>query len=84
MWILSLEDLKGNGAMFGNKIIGIEPSAGLMLTTQKAMKEYGLDMSMSLSRAVLPVCWLLLNKQPLNQEPIPFPSLASHTIFPRV
>jgi len=38
----SIADLKANAAMFGNKIIGIDPGAGLMRASEKAMKEYGL------------------------------------------
>ncbi|MEV6669761.1 ABC transporter permease/substrate binding protein [Streptomyces sp. NPDC051162] len=40
----SLADLKGKGAQFGGKIIGIESSAGMMGTlNDKVLKEYGLD-----------------------------------------
>lgn len=40
----SIEDLKGNADLFGGKIIGIEPGAGLTKQTQEtAMPEYGLD-----------------------------------------
>jgi glycine betaine/proline transport system substrate-binding protein len=39
----SIEDLKGKGAEFDGKIIGIEPGAGLTAQTQKMMPEYGLD-----------------------------------------
>ncbi|WP_417555742.1 glycine betaine ABC transporter substrate-binding protein [Microbacterium sp.] len=39
----SIEDLKGNADMFGGKIVGIEPGAGLTEQTQKHMlPEYGL------------------------------------------
>ncbi|MFD5214004.1 glycine betaine ABC transporter substrate-binding protein [Microbacterium sp. NPDC058345] len=42
--INSIDDLKGNADMFGGKIIGIEPGAGLTKQTQEtAMPEYGLD-----------------------------------------
>lgn len=42
--INSIEDLKGNADLFGGKIIGIEPGAGLTKQTQEtAMPEYGLD-----------------------------------------
>ena len=39
----SIDQLKGRGAQFGGKIIGIEPGAGLTAQTQKMMPEYGLD-----------------------------------------
>ncbi len=38
----SIADLKANAAMFGGKVIGIDPGAGLMRASEKAMTEYGL------------------------------------------
>jgi glycine betaine/proline transport system substrate-binding protein len=38
----SIADLKANAAMFGGKIVGIDPGAGLMRASEKAMTEYGL------------------------------------------
>ncbi|HZK83179.1 MAG TPA: glycine betaine ABC transporter substrate-binding protein [Desulfosporosinus sp.] len=40
--VTSIEDLKANKAKFDGKIIGIDPGAGIMKTTQKADEEYGL------------------------------------------
>lgn len=44
MDIKSIEDLKssGTGTELDHKIIGIEPGAGIMMATEKAMSEYGL------------------------------------------
>ncbi len=40
----SLADLKGKGAQFGGKIVGIESSAGMMAKlNDKVLKEYGLE-----------------------------------------
>ncbi|MFD7300394.1 ABC transporter permease/substrate binding protein [Streptomyces pharetrae] len=40
----SLDDLKKHAGEFGGKIVGIEPSAGMMgLLKSKVMKEYGLE-----------------------------------------
>ena len=39
----SIADLKANAAMFGNKVIGIDPGAGLMRASEKAMTEYALS-----------------------------------------
>ncbi|GLX17165.1 MULTISPECIES: ABC transporter permease/substrate binding protein [Streptomyces] len=42
--VRSLEDLKGKGARFKGRIIGIEPSAGAMsVLKEKVLKEYGLE-----------------------------------------
>lgn len=38
----SIADLKANAGLFGNKIIGIDPGAGLMRASEKAMKDYAL------------------------------------------
>ncbi|MBT2474525.1 glycine betaine ABC transporter substrate-binding protein [Microbacterium sp. ISL-103] len=39
----SIEDLKGKGADFDGKIIGIEPGAGLPAQTEKMIPAYGLE-----------------------------------------
>ena len=39
----SIADLKAHAAEFDNKVIGIDPGAGLMRASEKAMKEYGLS-----------------------------------------
>ncbi len=38
----SIADLNANASMFGGKVIGIDPGAGLMRASEKAMKEYSL------------------------------------------
>jgi ABC-type proline/glycine betaine transport system substrate-binding protein len=45
MNVSSIEDLKDAavGKELDHKIIGIEPGAGIMMSTEKALKEYGLD-----------------------------------------
>lgn len=43
MDIDSIEDLNSIKGQLGGKIVGIEPGAGVMLTTEAAIKEYGLD-----------------------------------------
>ncbi|MFI1940226.1 ABC transporter permease/substrate binding protein [Streptomyces purpureus] len=40
----SLDDLKGKGGQFKNRVVGIEPSAGMMgILKDKVLKEYGLE-----------------------------------------
>ena len=41
--INSMEELNANADMFGGKIIGIEPGAGMMREAADGMEEYGLD-----------------------------------------
>jgi glycine betaine/proline transport system substrate-binding protein len=79
--INSLEDLKGNGKMFGNKIIGIEPSAGLMLSTEKALKEYGLEDEYKLVQGSTAGMLAAMEKATKNEEPILFLPWRPHTMF---
>jgi glycine betaine/proline transport system substrate-binding protein len=44
--IKSIEDLNANADKFGGKIVGIEPGAGLMRESAKAIKEYGLKLQL--------------------------------------
>ena len=39
----SIADLKAQGGLVDNKVIGIDPGAGLMRASEKTIKEYGLD-----------------------------------------
>ncbi len=39
----SIADLKTQGGLVDNKVIGIDPGAGLMRASEKTIKEYGLD-----------------------------------------
>jgi glycine betaine/proline transport system substrate-binding protein len=41
--IKSIGELKENAEKFDSKIIGIDPGAGIMSKTEKAIKDYGLD-----------------------------------------
>ncbi|WP_062110985.1 glycine betaine ABC transporter substrate-binding protein [Aureimonas sp. AU40] len=41
--ISSVEDLKTKGGEVGNKVIGIDPGAGLMQASEKAIKDYDLS-----------------------------------------
>ncbi|ALN72071.1 glycine betaine ABC transporter substrate-binding protein [Aureimonas sp. AU20] len=41
--IASVEDLKTKGSEVGNKVIGIDPGAGLMQASEKAIKDYDLS-----------------------------------------
>ncbi len=41
--INSVEDLKGNGKLFDNKIYGIEEGAGMTITSRDEIKGYGLN-----------------------------------------
>ncbi|MCS0496026.1 glycine betaine ABC transporter substrate-binding protein [Ancylobacter mangrovi] len=42
----SIEDIKGKADMFGGKIIGIDPGAGLMKASETAIKDYDLPVTL--------------------------------------
>lgn len=42
----SIEELAGHADRFGGRIIGIDPGAGIMSTTERAIDEYGLGMNL--------------------------------------
>lgn len=44
--ITSIEDIKKDPAKFGGKVIGIDPGAGLMKASEKAIKDYGLPVKL--------------------------------------
>lgn len=44
--ITSIEDIKKDPAKFGGKVIGIDPGAGLMKASEKAVKEYDLPVKL--------------------------------------
>ncbi len=77
----SLDDLKGNGEMFGNKIIGIEPSAGLMLATERAMEAYGLEDEYELVQGSTAGMLAAVEKATNNEEPILFLPWRPHAMF---
>lgn len=44
--ITSIEDINKDPAKFGGKVIGIDPGAGLMKASEKAVKDYGLKVKL--------------------------------------
>ena len=43
--VTSISDLNGHASVFDNKIVGIDPGAGITELTKKAVAEYGLSLS---------------------------------------
>lgn len=69
--LTSIEDLKGQGARFDGKIIGIEPGAGLTKQTQESMiPEYGLDGEYELVTSSTAAMLTELKKATENEEDI--------------
>ncbi|MDI3386865.1 ABC transporter permease/substrate binding protein [Streptomyces sp. B-S-A8] len=67
----SLADLKGQGDKFDGKIIGIEPSAGMMkLLKDKVLKEYGLEGEFKVVDGSTPAMLAELKRAYAKKEPI--------------
>lgn len=67
----SLADLKGKGAQFGGKIVGIESSAGMMGTlNDKVLKEYGLEGEYKVVSSSTSSMLAELDRAMKKQEPI--------------
>lgn len=77
----SLADLKDNADAIGNRIIGIEPSAGMMLTAEKALEKYDLTDSVKLVDGSTPAMLAEVDKAIKLKEPIVFLAWRLHTMF---
>lgn len=77
----SLAELQGKGEMFNNRIIGIEPSAGLMLATERAMEAYGLEDEYELVQGSTAGMLAAVEKATNNEDPILFLPWRPHTMF---
>ncbi|MFI7414060.1 ABC transporter permease/substrate binding protein [Streptomyces sp. NPDC049627] len=67
----SLEDLKSKASDFKGRIIGIEPSAGMMgLLKDKVLKEYGLDGTYDVVDGSTPAMLAELKRAYAKQEPV--------------
>ncbi|CAL9392493.1 ABC transporter permease/substrate binding protein [Streptomyces sp. enrichment culture] len=67
----SLADLKKHSADFGGKIVGIEPSAGMMgLLKDKVLKEYGLEGSYDVVDGSTPAMLAELKRAYAKKKPV--------------
>ncbi|MFG2880853.1 ABC transporter permease/substrate binding protein [Streptomyces sp. NPDC048297] len=67
----SLEDLKAHSSEFGGKIVGIEPSAGMMsMLKTKVLKEYGLDGTYDVVDGSTPAMLAELKRAYAKKEPV--------------
>ncbi|MEU9449361.1 ABC transporter permease/substrate binding protein [Streptomyces sp. NPDC048277] len=67
----SLADLKNHASEFGGKIVGIEPSAGMMgLLKSKVLKEYGLDGTYQVVDGSTPAMLAELKRAYARKQPI--------------
>ncbi|MFG3290689.1 ABC transporter permease/substrate binding protein [Streptomyces sp. NPDC048179] len=67
----SLADLKNHAAEFGGKVVGIEPSAGMMgLLKTKVLKEYGLDGTYQVVDGSTPAMLAELKRAYAKKQPV--------------
>ncbi|MFJ7076592.1 ABC transporter permease/substrate binding protein [Streptomyces sp. NPDC098781] len=67
----SLEDLKNNASKFKGKIVGIEPSAGMMgMLKDKVLKEYGLEGTYEVVDGSTPAMLAELKRAYAKKEPV--------------
>ncbi|GHB63892.1 hypothetical protein GCM10010331_59630 [Streptomyces xanthochromogenes] len=78
----SLEDLKGKGSEFQNRIVGIEPSAGETgILKDKILKEYGLDGEYKVVDGSTPGMLAELKRAYAKKEPIVVPLWSPHWAY---
>ncbi|MEU6049389.1 ABC transporter permease/substrate binding protein [Streptomyces xanthochromogenes] len=78
----ALEDLKGKGSEFQNRIVGIEPSAGETgILKDKILKEYGLDGEYKVVDGSTPGMLAELKRAYAKKEPIVVPLWSPHWAY---
>ncbi|UFJ40309.1 glycine betaine ABC transporter substrate-binding protein [Brevibacillus humidisoli] len=78
--INSIADLKGKSETFNGQVVGVEPGAGMMVTSEKTIQSYGLTDYKLLSGST-PAMLAAVKKATDNQEPIVFLAWRPHTMF---
>lgn len=81
MDINSISELKGRGDEFNHRIVGIEPSAGIMLTSEETLKAYGLDGEYEILESSTPAMLGEVEQAIANKQPIVFLAWRPHTMF---
>jgi glycine betaine/proline transport system substrate-binding protein len=79
--ISSTDELEGRGAEFDNRVVGIEPSSGTMLTAKKVLEEYGLEDEYELLESSTPAMLGEVEQAFTNEQPILFLAWRPHTMF---
>ncbi len=79
--VTSIEDLCENAEMFDNRIVGIEPGAGISQSTKEAIDEYGLDYTLATSST--PAMMAEVDAAIENDEDVAFTIWEPHSAFAR-
>ncbi|MAM58767.1 MAG: glycine/betaine ABC transporter substrate-binding protein [Salinicola sp.] len=80
--VSSIADLNDNADLFDDKIVGIDPGAGLMAQTENAIDEYGLD-NLQLQSSSGPAMTSALASAIQNKEDIVVTGWTPHWMFAR-
>ncbi len=81
--INSIADLKGKGAQFNDRIVGMEPSSGMMLTSEEALKAYDLEDEYSLVQGSTSAMLAETERAYQAKEPIVMVAWRPHTMMTR-
>lgn len=79
--INSIKDLKDNAALFDNRIVGIEPSAGVMLTANETLEAYHMQDDIDLLESSTPAMLAEVDTAIRSEEPIAFLGWRPHIMF---
>lgn len=76
----SISELKGRADEFDGRIVGVEPSAGMMMQTEETIETYGLD-EYELLEGSTPAMLAEVKKATKNNDPILFLSWRPHPMW---
>ncbi|NQS75805.1 MAG: glycine betaine ABC transporter substrate-binding protein [Peptococcaceae bacterium] len=76
----TIDELKGRAGDFGGRVVGIEPSAGIMIQAIEAMEAYGLD-GYELLEGSTPAMLADVKNATSNENPILFLSWRPHPMW---
>lgn len=79
--INTIEDLKENADLFDNRIVGIEPSAGIMLTATKTIDAYDMGGSIEILESSTPAMLAEVDTAIREEAPIAFLGWRPHIMF---
>ncbi|WZL73296.1 glycine betaine ABC transporter substrate-binding protein [Clostridiaceae bacterium 35-E11] len=76
----SIAELNKNAELFDNRIVGIEPSTGMMLTAEETIEDYNMD-NIELVEGSTPAMLAEVDKAAKNNEPVLFLAWRPHVMF---
>lgn len=77
----TIQELKENADMFDNKLIGIEPSAGIMLTATETLEAYDMGDDIEILEGSTPAMLAEVDNAIRAKEPVAFLGWRPHIMF---